>query len=67
MKRAAILFLVIVVACTYLWPWLREAGLAAMPIDLVTEVEGYRFHVPLGLSLLITAAIAGAWSLLDPP
>ena len=51
---------------TCLWPGLREIGLAGLPGDVVTEVQGYRFHVPLGLSLLITAAIYGAWRLLEP-
>ena len=66
MKRAALLFLLVAVAGTCLWPGLREIGLAGLPGDLVTEVSGYRVHVPLGLSLLITAAIAGAWWLLEP-
>jgi hypothetical protein len=66
MKRAVLLFMGIVVAGTYLWPGLREIGLVAFPGDLVTEVRGYRLHVPIGLSLLITAAIYGAWRLLEP-
>jgi hypothetical protein len=60
------MFVVVVVAGTYLWPWLREIGLVRFPGDLVTEVRGYRLHVPIGLSLLITAAIYGAWRLLEP-
>ncbi len=66
MQRAATLFLLIAVIGTCLWPGLREIGLAGLPGDVVTEVQGYRFHLPLGLSLLITAAIYGAWRLLEP-
>lgn len=66
MKRSVILFLVILALATYLWPWLREIGLVRLPGNVVTEVRGYRLHVPLGLSLLISAAISGAWWMLDP-
>jgi hypothetical protein len=66
MKRAALLFLFFAVAGTLIWPGLREIGLTGFPGDLVTDVSGYRLHVPVGLSLLITAAVTGAWKLLQP-
>lgn len=66
MKRLVILFLVVLVASTYLWPWLYDIGLAGFPGDVVTELRGYRLHVPLGLSFIITAAVGGTWWLLDP-
>ena len=66
MKRAVLLFVGIAVLGAILWPGLREIGLVGFPGDLVTEIRGYRVHVPLGLALLITAAIHGAWRLLEP-
>jgi Protein of unknown function (DUF2905) len=66
-KRLAVLFLALLAVGTYLWPWLRELGLAAVPGDLTAVVQGYRLHLPIGTALLISAAVAGAWRLLDRP
>lgn len=67
MKRSAILFLALLAVATYLWPWLRELGLAGVPGDLTTVVQGYRLHLPIGTALLISAVISGVWRLLDRP
>jgi hypothetical protein len=32
----------------------------------MTDIQGYRLHLPIGTSLLITCAIAGAWWMLEP-
>ena len=66
MKRTAVVFLVILGIATYLWPWLRELGLARLPGDVMTDIQGYRLHLPISTSLLITGAIAGAWRMLEP-
>jgi Protein of unknown function (DUF2905) len=66
-KRLAILFLALLAAGTYLWPGLRELGLAGVPGDLTTVVQGYRLHLPIGTALLISAVISGVWRLLDRP
>ena len=66
MKRTAVVFLVILGIGTYLWPWLRELGLARLPGDVMTDIQGYRLHLPISTSLLITGAIAGAWRMLEP-
>jgi hypothetical protein len=50
----------------YLWPWLRELGLAGLPGDLTALVEGYRLHLPIGTALLISAVVSGVWRMLDP-
>jgi hypothetical protein len=65
-KRSAILFLVLLAVGTYLWPWLRELGLAGLPGDLTTLVQGYRLHLPIGTALLISAVVSGVWRMLDP-
>jgi hypothetical protein len=65
-KRMAVVFLVILGIATYLWPWLRELGLARLPGDVMTDIQGYRLHLPISTSLLITGAIAGAWRMLEP-
>jgi Protein of unknown function (DUF2905) len=65
-KRTAVVFLVILGIATYLWPWLRELGLARLPGDVMTDIQGYRLHLPISTSLLITGAIAGAWRMLEP-
>jgi hypothetical protein len=66
-KRLSILFLALLVVGTYLWPWLRELGLANVPGDLTTVVQGYRLHLPIGTALLISAVVSGVWRLLDRP
>jgi hypothetical protein len=63
----AILFLALLAVGTYLWPWLRELGLANVPGDLTTFVQGYRLHLPIGTALLISAVVSGVWRLLDRP
>jgi hypothetical protein len=65
-KRLTVVFVVILTVGTYLWPWLRELGLAHLPGDVMADIQGYRFHLPIGTSLLITGAIAGAWWMLEP-
>jgi hypothetical protein len=66
-KRLAILFLALLAVGTYLWPWLRELGLAGVPGDLSAVVQGYRLHLPIGTALLISAVVSGVWRLLDRP
>lgn len=66
MKRSATLFLVLLAVGGYLWPWLRELGLAGLPGDLTALVEGYRLHLPIGTALLISAVVSGVWRMLDP-
>ncbi len=66
MGRALTLFILVAMVGTLLWPGLREIGLTGLPGDVVANLSGYRVHVPLGLSLLVTAAIYGAWRLLEP-
>ncbi|MGH6920192.1 MAG: DUF2905 family protein [Geminicoccaceae bacterium] len=66
MKQSIILFLVVLAASTGLWPWLRELGLAGLPGDLVTIVEGHRLHFPIGTALLISVVISGVWRMLTP-
>ena len=67
MKRLAILFLALLGVGIYLWPWLRELGLAGVPGDLTAVVQGYRLHLPIGTALLISAVVSGVWRLLDRP
>lgn len=66
MKRALTLFSLVTLAGMMLWPGLREIGLTGLPGTVVTDVYGYRLYVPFGLSALITAAVWGAWRLLEP-
>ncbi len=67
MRRAAVLFAALLALATWLWPWLRQLGLAGLPLDMSTVVQGYHLHLPVGTALLITAVIAGVWRLLDRP
>jgi hypothetical protein len=66
MKRALTLFLLVAIVGTLLWPGLREIGLTDLPGDVVANVRGYRVHMPLGLSFLVSVAIYGAWRMLEP-
>jgi len=65
-KRSATLFLVVLAVGTALWPWLRELGLAGLPGDLTTIVEGHRLHLPIGTALLISAVVSMVWRMLNP-
>jgi len=66
-KRMVLLFLVLLALGTYLWPGLRELGLAGVPGDMTTVVQGYTLHLPIGTALLISLLVSGAWRLLDRP
>ena len=65
MLRWFILFLVLLVVGSALWPWLRELGLAWLPGDTTLDWQGYRFHLPVTTALLISLVVAGVWRLLD--
>ena len=67
MRRAVALFVVLLAVGTYLWPWLRRLGLAGLPLDMSTVVQGYSLHLPIGTALLITVVMTGVWRLLDRP
>jgi hypothetical protein len=66
-KQSVILFLVVLAVGTGLWPSLHELGLAGLPGDLMTVVEGHRLHLPIGTALLISVVISGVWRMLNPP
>jgi len=66
-KRLVFLFLALLAAGTYLWPWLRELGLAGVPGVPNTFGQGYRLHLPIGTAVLISLVISGVWRLLDRP
>jgi len=66
MARWLITFGVLVVAGSLLWPWLHQMGLRSLPGDMAVDlVPGFNFHLPITTSLLISAVIAGAWSLFN--
>jgi Protein of unknown function (DUF2905) len=64
MARWLITFGVLVVMGSGLWPWLHRLGLRGLPGDMVVDlVPGYSFNLPITTALLISAVIAGTWSL----
>jgi hypothetical protein len=66
MARWLLTFGVLVAVGSLVWPWLRQLGLGSLPGDMLVDfVPGFKFHLPITTSLLISAVIAGAWSLLD--
>jgi hypothetical protein len=66
MARWLITFGVLVAVGSGLWPWLHELGLRGLPGDMVVDlVPGYDFHLPITTALLISAVIAGVWSLIS--
>ena len=66
MARWLLTFGVLVVLGSLLWPWLYSAGLRSLPGDLAVDfIPGIKFHLPIATSLLLSAVIAGAWSLFD--
>ncbi|HYZ27005.1 MAG TPA: DUF2905 domain-containing protein [Geminicoccaceae bacterium] len=66
MARWLITFGVLVATGSLLWPSLNDLGLPSLPGDMVVDlVPGYDFHLPITSSLVISAVIAGVWSLLS--
>jgi Protein of unknown function (DUF2905) len=67
MARWLITFGVLITLSSLCWPWLSALGLARLPGDLLVDlVPGYRFHLPITTSLLISALIAVTTKLLSP-
>jgi hypothetical protein len=66
-KRLATLFLIMLAIGSFLWPWLRELGLAGLPGDIITEFQGLRLYLPISTALLVSGAMYGAWRMLQPP
>jgi hypothetical protein len=66
MARWLITFGVLVAVGSLCWPWLHELGLRGLPGDMVVDlIPGYNFHLPITTSLLISAVIAGVWSVFN--
>jgi len=40
-----------------LWPWLSRLGLGRLPGDIVFERQNVHVYIPIGTSLLISAAL----------
>lgn len=57
MSRFLITLGIIFLAAGLLWPLLQKIGLGRLPGDLVIERENFRFYLPLGTSLLISAIV----------
>ena len=66
MARWLMTFGVLIIVSSLCWPWLHTLGMAGLPGDLLVDlVPGYRFHLPITRSLLISALIAITTKLLS--
>jgi hypothetical protein len=66
MARWLLTFGVLVAVGSFVSPWLRQIGLGGLPGDMVVDlVPGFTFHLPISSALLVSALVAGTWSLLD--
>jgi hypothetical protein len=66
MARWLITFGILVALGSFLWPWLRQLGLARLPGDMVVDfIPGISFYMPITTALLISGVIAGIWALLS--
>ena len=66
MVRWIITFCALLIVGSVLWPYLRELGLARLPGDMVFELQGYHFNMPLATSLLVSGVVAAVWRLPEP-
>jgi hypothetical protein len=66
MARWIVTFAILLLVSSLLWPYLRELGLARLPGDMVFDLHGYRFNLPLATSLLVSGVVAAVWRLLEP-
>lgn len=57
MSRTLIIFGLVLVAAGLLWPFIAKLGLGRLPGDIVIERENFRLYLPLGTSVLISAAV----------
>lgn len=57
MSRTLIIFGLVLVAAGLLWPFIAKLGLGRLPGDIVIERENFRLYLPLGTSVLISAAL----------
>jgi len=57
-SRLLIIFGLVLVAMGLLWPVIAKLGLGRLPGDIVIERENFRVYLPIGTSLLISAALS---------
>lgn len=57
MARWLIIFGIALVAAGLLWPVLQKIGLGRLPGDIVVERDNFVLYLPLGTSLLLSAAL----------
>ena len=59
MARWLLTFGILMVVISLCWSWLHRLGVTPLPGDLLVDlVPGYRFHLPITTSLLISGLIA---------
>lgn len=56
--RLLIIFGLVLVVLGLLWPVIAKFGLGRLPGDIVIERENFRLYLPLGTSVLISAALS---------
>jgi hypothetical protein len=65
MARWLLTFGILMVVFSLCWPWLHRLGLTRLPGDLLVDlVPGYRFHLPITTSLLISGVITATSKLI---
>ncbi len=61
MARWLLTFGILIVVTSLCWPWLQRLGMTLLPGDLLVDfVPGYKFHLPITTSLLISGLITAA-------
>ena len=58
MARFLVILGVILIAAGLLWPWLGKIGLGRLPGDIWIERENLTVVIPLGTSLVLSAALS---------
>ena len=56
-RSLLIVFGAVLILAGLLWPWLQRIGLGRLPGDIVVERESFRLYIPIGTSILVSAAV----------
>lgn len=56
-SRFLILLGIVLILAGLVWPLLRKLGIGRLPGDIVVERDGFRLHLPIVTSVLVSLAL----------
>jgi Protein of unknown function (DUF2905) len=58
MRRALIIFGVVLIAVGLLWPVLSKLGFGRLPGDIVIERANFRLYIPIATSIIVSVLLS---------